>query len=171
MNHLAFSVIQRMLSIWSLVPLPFLFFLCLFYIHFLLQGSSQPRDWTHVSCVSCIGGGFFTPWAVGEAVYAWSSAFSKSSLNISKFSVHILGSKLSLKDFEHYLVSLWNEHNCPEAWTFFGITFLWDLNENWPFPVLWSLLFSKFAYILSVALWQHHLLGYEIVQLEFHHLH
>ena len=24
--------------------------------------------------------------------------------------------------------------------TFFGITLLWDWNESWPFPVLWSLL-------------------------------
>ena len=29
--------------------------------------------------------------------------------------------------------------------------------------------FSKFAGILSVALSQHHLLGFEIAQLEFHH--
>ena len=25
-------------------------------------------------------------------------------------------------------------------WTFFEIAFLWDLNENWHFPVLWQLL-------------------------------
>ena len=31
--------------------------------------------------------------------------------------------------------------------------------------------FSKFAGILSAALSQHHLLGLEIAQLEFHHLH
>ena len=31
--------------------------------------------------------------------------------------------------------------------------------------------FSKFASILSAALSQHHLLGFEIAQLEFHHLH
>ena len=31
--------------------------------------------------------------------------------------------------------------------------------------------FSKFAGIFSVALSQHHLLGFEIAQLEFHHLH
>ena len=31
--------------------------------------------------------------------------------------------------------------------------------------------FSKFAGILSEALSQHHLLGFEIAQLEFHHLH
>ena len=31
--------------------------------------------------------------------------------------------------------------------------------------------FSKFAGILSAALSQHHLLGFEIAPLEFHHLH
>ena len=31
--------------------------------------------------------------------------------------------------------------------------------------------FSKFAGILSAALSQHHLLGFERAQLEFHHLH
>jgi len=31
--------------------------------------------------------------------------------------------------------------------------------------------FSKFAGTLSAALPQHHLLGFEIAQLEFHHLH
>jgi len=55
---------------------------------------------------------------------------------------------------------------------FFGIAFLWDWNKNRPFPVLWPLAeFSKFAGILSAALSQHHLLGFEIAQLEFHHLH
>ena len=38
------------------------------------------------------------------------------------------------------ILSLWNEHNCVVVWAFFGIAFLWDWNENWPFPVLWPLL-------------------------------
>ena len=38
------------------------------------------------------------------------------------------------------------------------------------FPVLWPAEFSKFAGILSAALSQHHLLEFEIAQLEFHHL-
>ena len=33
------------------------------------RGSSRPRDRTHVSCISCIAGGFFTPWATGEACH------------------------------------------------------------------------------------------------------
>ena len=44
-------------------------------------------------------------------------------------------------------------------------------NENWPFPVLWlTAEFSKFAGILSAALSEHRLSGFEIAQLEFHHL-
>ena len=53
--------------------------------------------------------------------------------------VHIL-LKPRLKDFEHYLTSMWNEHKCTVVWTLFGIALLWDFNENWPFPVLWPLL-------------------------------
>ena len=32
------------------------------------RGSSWPRDRTHVSCVFCIAGGFFTCWAIREAL-------------------------------------------------------------------------------------------------------
>ena len=31
------------------------------------RGSSQPRDQTHISCVYCVAGRFFT-WAIGEAL-------------------------------------------------------------------------------------------------------
>ena len=60
-----------------------------------------------------------------------SSAFSKSSLNIWKFMVHVL-LKPGLENFEHYFTSVWNECNCAVVWAFFGIAFLWDWNENWP---------------------------------------
>ena len=49
---------------------------------------------------------FCDPGDIGNLI-SGSSAFSKSSLYIWKFSVHIL-LKPSLKDFEHYLASLWN---------------------------------------------------------------
>ena len=61
-----------------------------------------------------------------------SSAFSKSSLNIWKFMVHVL-LKPDLENFEHYFASMWDECNYSVVWTFFGIAFLWDWNENWPF--------------------------------------
>ena len=68
-----------------------------------------------------------------------SSAFPKTSLNDWKFTVHIL-LKPGLENFEHYFTSVWDECNCAVVWAFFGIAFLWDWNENWPFPVLWPLL-------------------------------
>ena len=81
---------------------------------------------------------FNDPTDVGNLI-SGSSAFSKSSLNIWKFSVHILLNP-GLENFEHYFASVWDEYNCAVVWTFFGIAFLWDWNENWLFPVLWPLL-------------------------------
>ena len=81
---------------------------------------------------------FNDPTDVGNLI-SDSSTFSKSSLNIWKFSVHVL-LKPCLENFEHYFASMWNKCNCAVVWTFFGIAFLWDWNENWPFPVLWPLL-------------------------------
>ena len=43
-----------------------------------------------------------------------------------------------------------------------------NLNDLWPVT---TAEYSKFAGLLSVAVTQHHLLGFEIAQLEFHHLH
>ena len=50
---------------------------------------------------SCV---FYGPTDVGNLI-SGSSAFSKSRLNIWKFSVHAL-LKLSLKNVEHYLISM-----------------------------------------------------------------
>ena len=76
-------MIQRMLSIWSLVCLPFLNPAC-------TSGISQFTD-------------------------CWNFIWR----------------------FEHYLASIQNKWNCAVVWVFFGIVFLWDWNESWPFPVLW----------------------------------
>ena len=81
---------------------------------------------------------FDDPVDVGNLI-SGSSAFSKTSLNIWNFMVHML-LKPGLENFEHYFTSMWDECNCAIVWAFFGIAFLWDWNENWPFPVLWPLL-------------------------------
>ena len=81
---------------------------------------------------------FYDPTDVDNLI-SGSSAFSKTSLNIWQFMVHVL-LKPGLEDFEHYFASMWHECNCVLVWTFFGIAFLWDWNKNWPFPVLWPLL-------------------------------
>ena len=83
-KSLAFSMIQWILAIWSLVPLPFL----------------NPA-WTS-------GSSWFS--------YVWSLAWRILSITL-------LACEMS-----------------AVVWAFFGIAFLWDWNENWPFPVLWPLL-------------------------------
>ena len=93
---------------------------------------------------------FYDPVDVGNLI-SGSSAFSKSSLNIWKFFVHVL-LKPSLENFENYFARVWNECNCAVVWTFFGIAFLWDRNENWPFPVLWPLL----SFLNLLACWVQH---------------
>ena len=113
---------------------------------------------------------FDDPMDVGNLI-SGSSAFLKTSLNIWKFTVHVF-LKPGLENSEYYFTSVRDECNCAVVWAFLGIAFLWDWNENWPFPVpVATAEFSKFADILSAALSQHHLLGFEIAQLEFHHLH
>ena len=111
---------------------------------------------------------FNDPTDVGNLI-SGSSAFSKSSLNIWKFLVHVL-LKPGLENFEHYISSVWEVCNCALVWTFFVIAFLWDWNENFSSPVA-TAEFSKFAGILSAALLQHRLLGIEIAQQKFHYLH
>ena len=74
-----------------------------------------------------------------QSLIPGSPGFSKSSLNIWKFTNHVL-LKPGLENFEHYFTSVWDECNCAVVWAFFGIAFLWDWNKNWHFPVLWPLL-------------------------------
>ena len=38
------------------------------------------------------------------------------------------------------ITSVWDECSYGAVWAFFGIAFIWDWNENWPFLVLWPLL-------------------------------
>ena len=88
---------------------------------------------------------FYDPTDVVNLI-SGSSAFSKPSLNIWKFLVHVL-LKPSLKDFEHYIASMWNECNCTVVWAFFGIALLWDWNENcfqscshcWVLQICWHI--------------------------------
>ena len=93
---------------------------------------------------------FNDPADVGNLI-SGSFAFSKTSLNIWKFMVHIL-LKLGLQNFEHYFTSVWDECNCAVVWAFFKIAFLWDWSENWPFPVLWPVL----SFTNLLAYWVQH---------------
>ena len=57
--------------------------------------------------VSCF---LYDPADVGNLI-SGSSAFSKTSLNIWRFTVHVL-LKPGLENFKHYFTSVWDECNC-----------------------------------------------------------
>ena len=91
---------------------------------------------------------FYDPAYVGNLI-SGSSAFSKSSLYIWKFLVHVL-LKPSLKDFEHYLASMWNEHGSLNIlWHCSSLELEWKLTFSSPVA---TVEFSKFAEILSAPL-------------------
>ena len=98
---------------------------------------------------------FDDPMDVGT-LSSGSSPFSKTSLDIWKFTVHIL-LRLGLENFEHYFTSMWDECNCAVVWTFFGIAFFgggveWKLTFS---SVMATAEFSKFAGILLLLLLSH----------------
>ena len=130
----AYRFLKRQVR-WSGIPISFRIF------HSLLWSTqSKALAWSRKQIdvfleLSCF---FHDPVDVGNLI-SGSSALSKTSLNIRKFTVHVL-LKPGLGNFEHYFTSMWDECSCVVVWGLFGIAFLWDWNENWPFPVLWPLL-------------------------------
>ena len=119
-NSLAFSMIQRMLAIWSLVPLPFL----------------NPA-WTSESS-----------WFM----YCWSLAWRILSITL-------LACEMRWFQLCSSLSILWHS---------LSLGLEWELTFSSPVA---NAELSRLVGILSAALSQHHLLGFEIAQLEFHHLH
>ena len=81
---------------------------------------------------------FLDPIDIGNLI-SGSSGFSKSSLNIWEFLVHIL-LKPSLENFEHYFASMWNGVQLCGSLNILWLCPSWDWDENWPFSVLWPLL-------------------------------
>ena len=114
---------------------------------------------------------FNDPADVGSLI-SGSSAFSKTSLNIRKFTVHVL-LKRSLENFEHYFTSVWDECNCAVVWAFLGIAFLWDWMKTELFQFCgrcWVFQICQYT-ILSAEFSRCHLSGFEIAQVVFHHFH
>ena len=69
---------------------------------------------------------FDDPADVGNLI-SCSPAFSKTSLNIWKFTVHVLLNP-GLEDFKHHFTSMWDDCNCAVVWAFFGIAWKWKLH-------------------------------------------
>ena len=84
---------------------------------------------------------FHYPSDVGNLISV-SSSFSKSSLNMWKFTVHVL-LKPVLENFEHYFTSVWDECNRVVVWAFFGIGMKTNLFQScghcWVFQICWHI--------------------------------
>ena len=120
---------------WSGIPISLRIFL--FVVSYTVKGFGIVNE-SEVDVFLESSYFFYNPAYVTCSFWS-SSAFSKSSLYILKFLVHV-PLKPSLKGFEYYLASMWRESKCEVVWTIFGIALLWDWNENWALPVLWPLL-------------------------------
>ena len=131
----AYTFLKRQFR-WSGVSILFQNFPEFFVIHtvkgFGIVNEAKLDVFLELSCF------FHDPEGVGNLISS-SFAFSKTSLNMWKFMVHVL-LKPGLENFEHYFTSIWNNCSCEVVWAFFGIAILWDWNENWSFPVLRPLL-------------------------------
>ena len=101
---------------------------------------------------------FNDPADIGNLI-SGSSAFSKTTLNIWNFTVHIL-LKPGLENFEDYFTSLDTILKTRDITLPTKIR----LVKAMVFPVV-TAEFSKCAGIVSAALSQHHLSGFEIAQL------
>ena len=105
---------------WSGIPISFKNFQRFVVIH-TVKGFSIVNEAEVFLELPCF---LYDPKNAGNLV-SGSSASSKRSLYIWKFSVHVL-LKPSLENSEHYFASMWNECSCAIVWTFFGIALLWD---------------------------------------------
>ena len=131
---------------WSDIPISFRIFHSLLWSTVDLQGfgivnKAEIYLFLELSC-------FFDDSANVHNLISGSSAFSKSSLNIWKFMVHVL-LRPGLENFEHYFAIVWDECNCAVVWTFFGIGMKTDLFQScghcWVFQICSHIKCSTFT--------------------------
>ena len=109
----AYRFLKRQVR-WSGIPISFRIFQFI-VIHTVKDfGIVNKAEMDIFQKLSCF---FDDPADVGNLISA-SSAFSKSRLNIWKFTVHVL-LKPSLENFEYYFTSVWDECRCVVVWAFF----------------------------------------------------
>ena len=143
----AYRFLRRQVR-WSGIPISLRIFLSLLWSTvkgFGIVNKAEIDVFLELSCF------FYDPTDVGNLI-SGPSAFSKTSLNTLKCSIQVLLNH-GLENFEHYFGSIWDECNCVVVWTFFGIAFLWDWNENclfqscghcWVFQICWHIEYSTF---------------------------
>ena len=131
-SWLAYRFLRRQVR-WSGIPISKNFPVCCDpHKGFSIINEAEVDVFLEFSCF------FYDATDVGNLI-SGSSAFSKSSLYIWKFLVHLL-LILAWRILSITLLACEMSAIVEVVWTFFGIALLWDWNENWPFPVLWPLL-------------------------------
>ena len=145
----------------SSIPVSFRFFPQFVVVYtvkgFVIVNKTEVDVLLELSCF------FDDPTDVGNLI-SGSSTYSKSSLNIWKFMVHVL-LKPGLDNFEYYFTSMWDVQLCGSLsilWHCLSLGLEWKLTFSSPVA---TAEFSKFPGILNVALSQHHLLGFEIARI------
>ena len=134
----AYRFLRRQVR-WSHIPIMLRIF------HSLLW-STQSKGFSRINEVevdvflafSCF---FYDPTDIGNLI-SGSFAFSKSSLYIWKFSVHVL-LKPGPEDFEHHFASMWGVCNCAAVWT-------WSSVAYWAPTDLGSSSFSVLSFCLFI---------------------
>ena len=143
----AYRFLRRQVR-WSGIPIPWRIFQFV-VIHtvkdFVIVNEAEVDVFLELFCF------FSDPTDAGNFI-SGSFAFSKSSLNIWKFTVPIL-LKPGLENFEHYFADMWDECNCAVVWAFFDIAFLWDWKENWPFPYIYDIYIYYIIYNTWYNMW------------------
>ena len=151
-NFLAFSMIQQMLAVRSLVSLPFLNPVCKSESPQFMYCWSQA--WRVLS-----SDGKYSPCSEGDPGLIPGSGRSPGEGNSNprqycrysclenpmdggarQATVQGLTESDKTEWLHFHFTSVWSECHCTVVWTFFGIALLWNWNENWHFPIQWALL-------------------------------
>ena len=156
-KSLAFSIIQQMLAICSLVPLPFLKPAWTFdgsWFMYCWSLAWRILSFTLLACEvkwSCwVLSDFLQPHGLQPTrlLHPWDFPGESTEVgchillqgNLPNPGIESRSPALQVdalpSEPPRKPTSIWDECNCAVVWAFFGIAFLWDWNENGPFPVL-----------------------------------
>ena len=95
----------------------------------LSKGSSWPRDQTHVSCVFCIAGRFFTCWAIREEIHYTYNQKLKSDLQKKLIQGRNLEEDVLLLEAESSLTVMANDVSSDQERSSSGVGLLRSLKK------------------------------------------